>query len=38
MKAVVHTRYGGPDVLRLTDADTPAPGDGQVLVQHIVSS
>ena len=26
MKAVVYTRYGGPDVLRLTDADTPVPG------------
>ena len=33
MKAVVYTRYGGPDVLRLTDVDTPAPGDGQVLVK-----
>ncbi len=33
MKAVVYTRYGGPEVLRLTDADTPVPGDGQVLVQ-----
>src|SRR5579864_8843209 len=38
MKAVVYTRYGGPDVLRLTDADTPVPGDGQVLVKvHAVS-
>ena len=38
MKAVVCTRYGGPDVLRLTDADTPVPGDGQVLVKvHAVS-
>jgi len=38
MKAVVYTRYGGPDVLRLTDADTPAPGDRQVLVKvHAVS-
>jgi len=33
MKAVVYTRYGGPDVLRLTDAETPVPGDGQVLVK-----
>ena len=33
MKAVVYTRYGGPDVLRLTDADTPVPGDGQELVK-----
>jgi NADPH:quinone reductase-like Zn-dependent oxidoreductase len=38
MKAVVYTRYGGPDVLRLTDADTQVPGDGQVLVKvHAVS-
>jgi NADPH:quinone reductase-like Zn-dependent oxidoreductase len=38
MKAVVCTRYGGPDVLRLTDADTPVSGDGQVLVKvHAVS-
>ena len=38
MKAVVCTRYGGPDVLRLTDAETPVPGDGQVLVKvHAVS-
>ena len=38
MKAVVYARYGGPDALRLTDADTPVPGDGQVLVKvHAVS-
>jgi NADPH:quinone reductase-like Zn-dependent oxidoreductase len=33
MKAVVYTRYGPPDVLRLTDVPTPAPGDGEVLVK-----
>ena len=33
MRAVVYTRYGGPDVLRLTDMDIPVPGDGQVLVK-----
>ncbi|HEY2577659.1 MAG TPA: NAD(P)-dependent alcohol dehydrogenase, partial [Streptosporangiaceae bacterium] len=38
MKAVVYTRYGGPEVLRLMDVSTPAPGDGQVLVKvHAVS-
>ena len=38
MKAVIYTRYGGPDVRRLTDMDTPVPGDGQVLVKvHAVS-
>jgi NADPH:quinone reductase-like Zn-dependent oxidoreductase len=31
MKAVVYARYGGPDVLRLTDADAPVPGDGRPL-------
>jgi NADPH:quinone reductase-like Zn-dependent oxidoreductase len=38
MKAVVYTRYGPPEVLRLTDVDTPVPGDDQVLVRvHAVS-
>ncbi|HXZ78139.1 MAG TPA: alcohol dehydrogenase catalytic domain-containing protein, partial [Streptosporangiaceae bacterium] len=38
MKAVVYTRYGPPDVLRLTEVQTPVPKDGQVLVQvHAVS-
>lgn len=33
MKAIIQTRYGGPDVLRLADVDTPAPGDDEVLVR-----
>src|SRR5215467_2541713 len=38
MKAVVYTRYGPPDVLRLTDVPTPVPEDDEVLVQvHAVS-
>jgi NADPH:quinone reductase-like Zn-dependent oxidoreductase len=38
MKAVVHTRYGPPDVLRITDVETPAPRDDEVLVKvHAVS-
>src|SRR5690348_12875130 len=38
MRAVVYTRYGSPDVLRLTDVQTPAPKDGEVLVKvHAVA-
>src|SRR5688500_7749919 len=33
MKAVVHERYGGPDVLRIEDVPTPHPAAGQVLVK-----
>ena len=33
MKAVVYTRYGPPDVLRLTDVDRPVPAGKQVLVK-----
>ena len=33
MKAVVHDRYGSPDVLRLEDVPLPAPGPGQVRVR-----
>ena len=33
MKAVVHDRYGGPDVLRVEDVPVPSPGSGQVRVR-----
>jgi NADPH:quinone reductase-like Zn-dependent oxidoreductase len=33
MKAVVYTRYGPPELLRLTDVQTPVPKHGEVLVQ-----
>ena len=33
MKAVRYHRYGGPDVLELQEVDTPAAGDGEVLVR-----
>ena len=38
MKAVVRTRYGPPEVLRLADVPTPVPKNGEVLVEvHAVS-
>lgn len=38
MKAVAYTRYGPPDVLRLTDVETPGPRGDEVLVKiHAVS-
>jgi NADPH:quinone reductase-like Zn-dependent oxidoreductase len=33
MRAVVHDRYGPPEVLRLEDVDRPVPGAGEVLVR-----
>jgi NADPH:quinone reductase-like Zn-dependent oxidoreductase len=33
MKAVVHDRYGGPDVLRLEEVARPVPEDDEVLVK-----
>jgi NADPH:quinone reductase-like Zn-dependent oxidoreductase len=38
MKAVVYTRYGPPEVLRLTDVQAPVPKGDEVLVEvHAVS-
>ena len=33
MKAVVHSQYGGPEVLHLADVATPSPGPNQILVR-----
>ena len=33
MRAVVHDRYGPPDVLRVADVERPVPGEDQVLVK-----
>ena len=33
MRAVVHDRYGAPDVLRLADVEPPSPEEDQVLVR-----
>jgi NADPH2:quinone reductase len=33
MRAIVITRYGGPDVLELRDEPEPEPGPGQLLVE-----
>ena len=38
MKAVVHERYGGPDVLHVEDVPTPSPGEGQVLLKVAATS
>jgi NADPH:quinone reductase-like Zn-dependent oxidoreductase len=33
MKAILYPRYGGPDVLRLSEVDKPAPEAGRVLIK-----
>lgn len=33
MKAIIHTRYGSPDLLRLEETPLPEPKDDQVLVK-----
>jgi NADPH:quinone reductase-like Zn-dependent oxidoreductase len=33
MRAVVHDRYGAPDVLRLEDVERPVPKDDEVLIK-----
>ncbi len=38
MEAVVFTKYGPPDVLRLTEVEQPVPGENEVLVSVHASS
>jgi NADPH:quinone reductase-like Zn-dependent oxidoreductase len=33
MKAVIHTKYGSPDVMHLADIEKPTPNDDQVLIK-----
>jgi NADPH:quinone reductase-like Zn-dependent oxidoreductase len=37
MKAVVHRKYGDPDVLTLGEVEKPVPGDDDVLVQVVAA-
>lgn len=38
MKAIVHSKYGGPEVLEFKDIDRPVPKDGEVLVRVLATS
>jgi len=33
MRAIVHTKYGPPDVLQLQEVEKPAPGENEVLIR-----
>ena len=38
MKAIVHTKYGSPDVLQLKDVEKPTPKDDEVLIKVYAAS
>ncbi|MDQ3821905.1 MAG: NAD(P)-dependent alcohol dehydrogenase [Actinomycetota bacterium] len=38
MRAVVHDRYGSPEVLRVADVERPVPKDDEVLVRVLAST
>ena len=38
MKAIVHTKYGSPDVLQLKEVEKPAPKDNEVLIRVYAAS
>ena len=33
MRAITYSRYGSPDLLRVTDIPKPTPAKGQVLIR-----
>ena len=33
MRAIVRSRYGGPEVLALAEVDAPVPADDEVLIR-----
>ena len=35
MKAAIYTRYGPPDVIRITEVDQPVPKDNEVLIRFV---
>src|SRR4029077_20854531 len=38
MRAVVHDRYGPPDVLRVAEVERPTPNEDEVLVKLVAST